>query len=339
MKTTTIIIALLIFSPASTIADSYDRGAMSITATASDLIEEGLRFHKQGDFTTAFRLFKSAAEQGNAAGQNNLGSLYEHGQGVPQDYSEAVRWYRKAADQEYAVAQNSLAILYENGQGIPQDHSEAVRWYRKAADQGNASAQSNLGLLYANSRNYIGAAEWYRKAADQGNANAQINLGVLYEHGRGVEQDFDQAAYWYRKAADQGEAAGLFNLGNLYHQNLRQICGFNLACGLKQLAISEQLYRKAAAQGLLSAKLNLGVLLSSDMFKANEGKQLLREVANSNDPELARKAIIELNQVAAHEAAVEQSFREKQQMDDEWAQQQQQTLEFNQQMMDIMDSK
>jgi TPR repeat protein len=239
IKTTTIIITLLIFSPASTIADTWDRKLTSLSTT-DDLIEEGLRAHKQGDFTYAFRLFKQAADQGNA------------------------------------VAQNEIGVFYAQGQGVQQDNEQAAFWYRKAADQGHAVAQNNLG--------------------------------ILYEKGEGVQRDNEQAAYWYRKAADQGDANGQFNLGNLYHQNLRQICGFNLACGLKQLAISEQLYRKAAAQGLIAAKLNLGVLLSSDMFKANEGKKLLKEVASSNDPELAQKAITQLNNVQADEAAVDKTL-------------------------------
>jgi hypothetical protein len=40
---------------------------------------------------------RTAAEQGKAAAQSNLGLMYAKGQGVPQDYAEAVRWFRKAA--------------------------------------------------------------------------------------------------------------------------------------------------------------------------------------------------------------------------------------------------
>jgi TPR repeat protein len=40
-----------------------------------------------------------AAEQGNARAQNNLGYMYENGQGVPTDYAAAALWYGKAAAQ------------------------------------------------------------------------------------------------------------------------------------------------------------------------------------------------------------------------------------------------
>ena len=42
-------------------------------------------------------------EQGLDKPQYNLGLLYHHGRGVPQDYAEAMRWYRKAAEQGVAL--------------------------------------------------------------------------------------------------------------------------------------------------------------------------------------------------------------------------------------------
>jgi TPR repeat protein len=48
------------------------------------------------------------------------------------------------------------------------------------------------------------AVEWFRRAADKGLPRAQYNLGVTYRDGRGVEQDYQQAVEWFRRAADQG---------------------------------------------------------------------------------------------------------------------------------------
>ncbi|GHV04889.1 hypothetical protein FACS189416_3840 [Bacteroidia bacterium] len=50
----------------------------------------------------------AAAESGNAAAQNKLGSMYCYGEGVPTDYREAVKWYRKSADQGNEYAKNAL---------------------------------------------------------------------------------------------------------------------------------------------------------------------------------------------------------------------------------------
>ena len=91
---------------------------------------------------------RRSAENGIAQAQNNLGSRYLHGDGVPQDYAEAAKWYRMAAEQGHPFAQASFGLLNHNGQGIPKDDAEAAKWYRKAANQGNTVGQRLLGYLY-----------------------------------------------------------------------------------------------------------------------------------------------------------------------------------------------
>ena len=57
---------------------------------------------------------------------------------MPQDYAEAVKGYRLAAEQGHARAQNNLGVMYEFGDGVPQNYAEAVKWFHLAAEQGNA---------------------------------------------------------------------------------------------------------------------------------------------------------------------------------------------------------
>jgi len=125
-----------------------------------------------------------------------------------KDYTQAVAWYRKAAEQGYAAAQASLGTLYSFGWGVPKDYTQAVAWYRKAAEQGDANAQTFLGGMYDRGQGVpqdnAEAVAWYRKAAEQGNPIGQSNLGFAYEHGEGVPQDYTQAVAWYRKAAEHG---------------------------------------------------------------------------------------------------------------------------------------
>ena len=104
-------------------------------------------------FTEAMKLYRLAADQGNARAQNNLGYMYANGQGVAKDESEAVKWFRLAADQGYARAQDNLGYMYEKGEGVAKDESEAVKWYRLAADQGFAQASDNLILMESKQKN------------------------------------------------------------------------------------------------------------------------------------------------------------------------------------------
>lgn len=44
------------------------------------------------------RLYKGAAERGDAAAQYRIGDMYRRGKCVERDYAEAVKWYLMAAD-------------------------------------------------------------------------------------------------------------------------------------------------------------------------------------------------------------------------------------------------
>ena len=69
--------------------------------------------------------------------------------GLPKDEREAARLYKLAADQGNAGRQVNLGFLYAQGLGgLPKDEHEAARLYKLAADQGNALGQANLGNFY-----------------------------------------------------------------------------------------------------------------------------------------------------------------------------------------------
>lgn len=99
------------------------------------------------DFQAAFTSCRTAAEQGDAYAQVNLGWMYSTGTGTPKDATEAIIWYRLAAQQGDAIAQYNLGANYENGSGVKQDLAEATKWYRLAAAQGDADAKARLEAL------------------------------------------------------------------------------------------------------------------------------------------------------------------------------------------------
>jgi TPR repeat protein/HJR/Mrr/RecB family endonuclease len=225
-----------------------------IFATVVNPIDEGVSKIGSKDEREAMRLYKVAADHGDATAQNNLGVFYEKGRGgLSKDDQEAARLYKLAAEQGHAGAQYNLGVMYEEGRGVPRDDAAAFIWYRTAADQGHATAQNNLGGMYVNSRDYAAAAGWVRKAADQGDAAAQCNLGFMYEQGRGgLPRDDAVAVSWYRKAADQGNAGAQCNLGVMYEQGRGGL--------RKDDAVAVSWYRKAAEQGNATAQSNLGFM-------------------------------------------------------------------------------
>ncbi len=68
-----------------------------------------------GDYETAIKQFLPLAKAGEARSQFNLGVMYRHGLGVPQNDAEAVKWHRRAAEQGNAVGQYNLGHMYTQG--------------------------------------------------------------------------------------------------------------------------------------------------------------------------------------------------------------------------------
>src|SRR6202007_2864630 len=78
-------------------------------------------------------LVQKAATAGYIDAMNDLGVLYQNGQGVAQNYDKAREWFQKAADAGNADAMNNLGELYYHGRGVARDHTPARDWHAKAA--------------------------------------------------------------------------------------------------------------------------------------------------------------------------------------------------------------
>ena len=169
-----------------------------------------LKYTESNDYNMASEWYKKAAEKGLPKAQNNLASLYYHGQGVEKDYKKAFDWYLKAAEKEEANAQYYLGDMYYNGQGVDQDYKKAFEWFLKTAEKGHSKTQCNLGIMYYNGqgveKDYKKAFDWFLKAAEKGHASAQYNLGIMYEYGHGVKKSYRKAKSWYLKAQEAGQS-------------------------------------------------------------------------------------------------------------------------------------
>lgn len=178
------------------------------TAFAQTEVERGVAAYKDGDFATALRAFRIAAEAGDAAAMFSLGFMYLQGEGVAKDPQEAAHWLALAAERGVAPAQHSLALLYYEGRGVEKNSAVAANYFESAALQGLGNAQYNLGVLYSHGdgvrQDWALARFWHEKAAAQGVTDAQVALGVMAARGQGLPQDYKAAARWFGKAAAAG---------------------------------------------------------------------------------------------------------------------------------------
>jgi TPR repeat protein len=199
--------------------------------------------------------YERACSNGEPLGCNNLGSLYESGDGVDKDEARAAGLYEKACAAGEVLGCYNLGSLYQEGRGVRKDERHAADLYEKACDAGNPAACYKLGTLY---REGVGvgldeshAATLYEKACAGGEPKGCIGLGLLYEDGLGVEQDGSRAAALYEKACEGGAAMGCANLGVLYQ--------LGLGVGRNEgRAIA--LFKRACASGVASACASLAKL-------------------------------------------------------------------------------
>ena len=143
-----------------------------VNEESASIYQQGMDAATQGDYATAFDLYKKSANMGNDDAQLALGAMYLAGLSTAQDIQKGLMWIQKAADQENALAQLTLGGMYLEGKGVTQDYQKA--------------------------RNLI------EKAAYQEHALAQFTLGGMYLEGKGVTQDNQEARKWLQRAADNG---------------------------------------------------------------------------------------------------------------------------------------
>lgn len=135
------------------------------------LFEQAYKAYQANRLEDAARLYRQAADQGNASAMVALGQLLRLGQGVPKNEAEAVRLYRLAAERGHAGGQTQLGLAYQLGEGVKEDWAEAHKWCVRAAEQ-----QYALGLLC---------------------------IGRQYQFGLGVMQDRARAIRYFELSEDQ----------------------------------------------------------------------------------------------------------------------------------------
>ena len=98
-------------------------------------------------YNETFKGLKLAAEQGDAVSQNNLGWMYDKGNGVMQNYQTAFKWYKRSSEQGWPVAQFNLGWLYSKGHGVDKDLVRAYMWWHNSGTLGYDHARKHKRLL------------------------------------------------------------------------------------------------------------------------------------------------------------------------------------------------
>ena len=109
--------------------------------------------------------FEMAAKQGHVLAMHSLANLIRHGYVPGKTPTDAFRWLLKSADAGLAGSQNNLGDMYETGDGVQKSYGDAVHWYTRSAMQGEPTAYLSLGDCYMQGhgvhRNEVEAYRWF----------------------------------------------------------------------------------------------------------------------------------------------------------------------------------
>jgi TPR repeat protein len=90
----------------------------------------GYGYYNKKQYDKALAWFILVAMENNPNAHNDIGSLYFDGLGVPKNYLCALKWLLKSADGNYGGSTpNNIGKLFENGQGVSLDKNKALEWY------------------------------------------------------------------------------------------------------------------------------------------------------------------------------------------------------------------
>src|SRR6266567_3860793 len=99
---------------------------------------------RQGRLNSAFRLFLSAAKNGDYRAFETIGYFYDDGVGTKRKKDDALYWYRRAHRNGSFMAANNVGAIYRDR----KDWKRAVEWFHRAVELGDGDANLNIAKTY-----------------------------------------------------------------------------------------------------------------------------------------------------------------------------------------------
>lgn len=141
-------------------------------------IGEVLNLTSEGEL--AVRFYKQSANQGFIDAHLKIGDFYYYGfGGLDVDYERAIAHYRQAGRKQNAQAMFNLGIMYEHGLGLPQDFYLAKRWYDLALSASTA-AKFPVKLALLKLQIHIAVVKFRAMIKSQGIFNSLYRMTKMY---------------------------------------------------------------------------------------------------------------------------------------------------------------
>ncbi|MGH6893481.1 MAG: tetratricopeptide repeat protein, partial [Dongiaceae bacterium] len=127
------------------------------------------------------------------------------------DYAGALAVWQPLAEQGDVAMQLLVGSIYDYGQGVPQDDAEAIKWYEMAANRGSAKGQYQAGAVYARSpqiKNNVEGYKWLTIAARTLGGGGDVQSGISADQAKALraELEHEMSAAEIAKAQKEADA-------------------------------------------------------------------------------------------------------------------------------------
>lgn len=133
-----------------------------------------------------------------------LGDTYRHGLlGAQKDVQESVNLYTEAAELGSISALDNLGFMYDNGEGVERDEAKAAEFFKKAAMQGHVQARHNLGCYEGRKKNHDRAVRHFLISAKMGQKESVEGLKLMFRCGHATKAQYAEALRGYQDAVEE----------------------------------------------------------------------------------------------------------------------------------------
>jgi TPR repeat protein len=148
----------------------------------------GRYFHMESntpDYDRALKLYRKAADSGHAWATNNIGVMYQDGQGVEQSHENAREYFKKAAEGRNYYGYHNLAIQHFKGNGVTRDQQEGFSWLKKCMAEGIPGCYRDMYQIfhfgwYGVRPNIMDALHYLELAVKEGDPQSEWQLAKEY---------------------------------------------------------------------------------------------------------------------------------------------------------------
>ena len=241
------------------------------TSASANSFEDGLAAYNKRDYGTAATNWRSAARNGHAEAQFNLGYMYQNGQGVERSTEQAVFWFQRAAAMDHAEAKTALERL---GMNIEPEapKAEIVQEVSVITETppGEVTirevSQGEFARIFIQPPIPTKPVVTERITAPPPETQTLPTPNPSFDDGselfeQGIQaynaQQYGPAFIFFRKASTKNNAKAQDYLGHLYFTGKGVAKSYNMALSW---------YHKAAAQGNIASQNQLALMYSTGRY-------------------------------------------------------------------------